>query len=169
MLTQKFSVAMRNDFARGPFHRPAHLTAFALEWLIVERNGDFLAISDAGGLTPEQAKDINHPAPSDLQRNNTLVGTLIDMEPDTGVEVYLFSQFPIPAPVTIGRQFFPGEGYARLCAQDGKIAVSAHGRHFHIPGPTGGLANGGEPPNLTSGLNWHFDAEQRAWSGETFN
>jgi len=128
-MKNQFTVAMRNDFSRGPFHRPGVRTAFALEWLIVERLGDFIAISDAGGLKKEQAQDTNSPAPDNLMRNNTLVGTFIE-HMKTGEDVFLLSQFPIDTPLVLGT-FFPGEGYARLCEVNGLIELHTHGRHFH--------------------------------------
>lgn len=161
-MNTQFTIAMRNNFSRGPFDRPGVKAAFALEWLIVERNGDFIAISDAGGLTKEQTKNIDGPAPDDLQRNNTLLGVFIEYM-KTGEEVFMFSQFPIVTPLTIGT-FFPGEGYARLCTDSNDIKLDAHGRHFHLGNPP---ANGGKPSDPALGLNWHFDAQQRPWAQQS--
>ena len=161
-MNSQFTVAMRNNFSRGPFHRPGVRTNFALEWLIVERLDEFIAISDAGSLTKAHAQDVDGPAPDILTRNNTLVGTFIE-HMRTGEDVFLFSQFPIDASLTLGT-FFPGEGYARLCFDKDRIKLDAHGRHYHVGRPP---MNGGEPPDLRSGLNWHFDAEQRAWAHQS--
>lgn len=168
MIPPDFTIAMRNSFARGPFHQPSELTDFALEWLIVERKGRFLAVSDAGSVTPEQAKQKVHRAPDDLSRNNTLVATLIEFRHDTGEQLYLFSQFPITTGLTQG-QFFPGEGYARLCARDGEVALSVHGRHAHRRLPDGSFENAGQPGPGAGGINWHFDALRCPWSQEIFN
>ncbi|MEM8979913.1 MAG: hypothetical protein AAGD04_10535 [Pseudomonadota bacterium] len=168
MLPANFTIAMRNSLSIGPFDRPSELTGFALEWLIVERFGPFIAISDASSLLPEEAKDIAHPAPDRIARNNTLVATLIELDPMTGNEYYLFSQFPIQTSLTLGN-FFPGEGYVRLCAQDGKVTLQAHGRHAHSKAPDGSNVNAGQPGDNIQAINWHFDAVQRPWSGEIFN
>lgn len=168
MIPRQFTVAMRNSFARGPFHQPSELTHFALEWLIVERRDRFLAISDAGSVSAEGAKATDHRAPNTLARNNTLVGTLIEFRSGTGEEVYLFSQFPIEAGLTLGK-FFPGEGYAGLCVRDGKLGVTAHGRHAHRLGPDNAFENATQPGPGVTALNWHFDAVRCPWINEQFS
>ncbi|MEP1612687.1 MAG: hypothetical protein ABJL72_12295 [Roseobacter sp.] len=170
MISRNFRVAMRNQLSLGPFHTPSVVANRTLEWLIVERSDRFLAISDAGTLSTQDAANPNASAPDALARNNTLLGTFIEQHVLTGDDIFLLSQFPILTALPIGK-FFPGEGYARISAATGQISLTTRGRHFHIDPPHDAPfgtppLNGGDPGQSGGGINWQFNAVQRPWIGE---
>jgi hypothetical protein len=171
MLPANFKLAMFNEIQTGPYEEPGTVGAKGIEWLIVERAGPVIQISD-GNKQPSPASEV---APPDLGPNNTLVGLRIDTDVERGDETFLLVR-RLPTGVETSGNFFPADGFARISVEGNQIRLKVHGRHYHhqevrngqpilvdiaIP-PAAALQPGGSG----GGINWHFDAERRPWVGE---
>lgn len=162
MNTPNFRIAMMNQLRLAPYYDPLVVSPPAPEWLIVERMGSILTISDT--QTATDGSDTQ--APAALAANNTLVGVLI--ETSDQIDTFLFVRH-LPPPLQVAGGFFPADGYARLSRgpQD-RLALSAHGRHALLAETRNGqsvLVDMGLPsPSAPEARTWHFDAAELPWS-----
>ncbi|MCB1390575.1 MAG: hypothetical protein KDK12_15755 [Rhodobacteraceae bacterium] len=162
MLTANFRVAMLNRITLAPYYAPTQPDGQGFEWLIVEREGALLRISD--GSRPADGSE--SAAPDDLQANNTLVSVMIDA--GAGADTFLFMRH-LPPPTATEGSFFPADGYARL-ARDaaGQLTLEAHGRHALLSEIRGGQAVHIDvpvpPKDFAGARTWHFAATQKPWT-----
>ncbi|CUH82463.1 hypothetical protein [Tropicibacter naphthalenivorans] len=162
MLPTTFRIAMLNRITLAPYYTPSVPDASGYEWLIVERAGPVLSISDG----TVSADGTETKAPDDLNTNNTLASVLI--EPGSEIETFLFMRHLPPPAVTEGA-FFPADGYARLArSQGGDLTLSAHGRHALLTEIRAGrpvhLDVSIPPANFGGARTWHFEAAQKPWT-----
>ena len=166
MLPANFKLAMFNEIDTGPYDEPGTMVGKGIEWLIVERTGSVIQISD-GDKDAEPGSEI---APPDLGPNNTLVGLRIETDVERGDETFLLVR-RLPRGVKTNGQFFPADGYARVSAAGNQIRMKVHGRHFHFTEHRNGspipIDVAIPPVNGDGGRNWHFDAERRPWVSES--
>lgn len=165
MLIANFRVAMLNRITLASYYTPSVPDQSGWEWLIVERAGPVLTISDA--TAPARGSETE--APADLSANNTLASVLI--ETSTRRDTFLFMRH-LPPPAESEGNFFPADGYAVLgLNQAGNLKLSAHGRHSLLSELRGGkpiFIDVPIPPESFSGARtWHFNATQKPWSQET--
>lgn len=162
MIADKFRIAMLNRLSLAPYYAPTQSDSSGWEWLIVERDGPLLTISDGSAEATGQETH----APEGLFANNTLVAVLID--PNEHFDSFLFMRH-LPPPTRTEGNFFPADGYARLYTNaQGQIQMKAHGRHAlqsEIRHGKSVFIDVSLPPaDFPGALSWHFDAEQRPWS-----
>ena len=160
-----FRIAMLNRISLAPYYTPSVPDASGHEWLIVERAGPLLSISDGTIAATGAEKE----APGDLSANNTLVSVLI--EPGDAIDTFLFVRH-LPAPATTAGNFFPADGYARLgTSPAGAFTLNAHGRHSQLQELRGAhlvLIDLAIPPAGFAGARtWHLDAVQKPWSQQS--
>lgn len=167
-----FRIALYNTISTGPYDFPATTTFTGSEWLIVERRGDFLMVSDTNIATTAADAAQDMPAPAGLRPRHVQVSQRIaGAASDESVDFLLLRH--LPDGIATEAPFFPADGYNRLSVPaSGPISLITHGRHYHLSrtlatGETV-LIDGGLPHRDAGGkLNWHFDAIQRAWAGES--
>ena len=172
MTRLNFRIALFNTISTGPYDFPATTTFTGSEWLIVERRGDFLMVSDTNiATTPADAAQ-GAPAPAGLRPRHMQVSQRIaGAASDEGVDFLLLRH--LPDGIVTEAPFFPADGYNRLSQPaTGAISLITHGRHYHLSRTLASgqtvLIDGGLPhPDSGGKLNWHFDAVQRPWTGET--
>lgn len=171
MLPLRFRVALFNHIGTGPFEFPGTVSDEGIEWLIVERIGDHLLVSDASPNAVNTDRFSDAQAPDNLRANNTQVGIRIETQRDTGALVFLLLRH-LPDGLMTQGTFFPADGYARLGVDpDGYPRLEAHGRHYHRVRQNRGISmryDAGVPlvPDAPGALNWHFNATHRPWIGE---
>ena len=168
MLQPNFKIAMFNALGIGPYHDPATVSSRASEWLVVERRGRILFISDGNIPADKSAASDGSPAPDTLMPNNSLTGLLIESDLSHGEDVFLLIR-NLPSGISTPGNFFPGDGYARLSLGTNGLRLLVHGRHYHSAEVRNGaqiLVDGGVPGSNGSAINWHFDAVQRPWSAQ---
>jgi hypothetical protein len=162
MITPNFRIAMMNQLRLAPYYDPLAVSSPTPEWLIVERMGSTLTISDTQRATDGSDTE----APVALTANNTLVGVLIETSDE--IDTFLFMRH-LPPPLQTAGGFFPADGYARLSrVREDRLALSAHGRHALLPETRNGqsvLVDMGLPsPSAPEARTWHFDAVELPWA-----
>jgi hypothetical protein len=160
-----FRIAMLNRISLAPYYDPTAINFTGYEWLIVERAGNVVTISD-GNIPAAGTETV---APDGLMANNTLVGLLID--PGQADDTFLFMRHLAPPTATEGH-FFPADGFVRISHADGNPrGLGAHGRHALISETRSGrmeLIDIAIPPATFDGARtWHFAAVQKPWSKQT--
>jgi hypothetical protein len=165
MMKDKFRIAMLNRLSLAPYYDPTQTDSSGWEWLIVERSGTLLTISDGSA----EACGRESAAPDTLVANNTLAAVLIESGPDT--DSFLFMRH-LPPPSRTEGNFFPADGYARLFTNaQGQLQMQAHGRHAlqsEIRHGKSVFIDVALPPaHFPGALSWHFDAEQKPWSQQS--
>lgn len=171
MLPLNFRVAMFNIIGTGPYEFPGTVNQTGFEWLIVERRGDILMVSDAspGPVPADHGAGVK--APDDLVANFTQVGIRIETDKRAGDLTFLLMRTLFDGVVTPGL-FFPADGYTRISMRDdGTPTLITHGRHYHQVRRNGARPvhiDAGHPPapDTPHALNWHFDAVYRPWADE---
>lgn len=168
MLPRTFRVAMFNRLRLAPFHHPAAIERTGAEWLVVERRGDFLLVSDTDRPVAEDEAAPACAAPGGLTPKHTLVGQLIVAQDAPETLIFLLVHFAPPG-IDLPGTLFPAHGFARLEHDSGGLRLAVHGRHYHWcqqSGPGGlSLIDAGIPPTDGGGGTWHFSAEERDWAG----
>jgi len=96
------------------------------EWLVVERRGDYLMISD-GTLPPLVARD---GLPFDTGHDKTQVCLLVTSEWDADSDVFMLARH-LDAVETPDKGFFPTEGLARLRLTDNRLTLICTGDEIH--------------------------------------
>lgn len=120
--------------------------------------GDYLLISDAGSLACNTAE-----VPEEPTIVNTLVGTLIRKDDETGRETFILNR-TLPQGVSHPGAFFPADGCAEFTVTDHGPTLTVSGRHAHCIDPSDGqVKHQPEPiPAPEKGATWLFDAVQFA-------
>ena len=160
-----FRAAFLNKVSYAPYYQPSLRQGEAYEWLIVERSGQILLVSD----TKAQATGRETSAPTDLVPNNTLAAVLIS--PGASASTFLFMRH-LPSPLQTTGSFFPADGYAKLSlmTRDGEMQLSAHGRHScveEVRKNRAAFIDMGAPREAdTQARTWHFEAKKMAWTSE---
>ncbi|MGC4410933.1 hypothetical protein D4A92_22975 (plasmid) [Rhizobium rosettiformans] len=164
MTPDNFRIAMLNSLRVGPYDAPHQTNAPVEEWLIAERRGpagEYLIISDTA--TPV-ARD-TQAAPDNLSEQNSIFAILAENSADRPQFLMLRH---LPAGVTVPGRFFPADGMAVVHMDGSKLQLTAIGRHAHSRGSVDGesvLYDVPHPaPNAEGALNWHFLAQQQAWT-----
>ena len=173
MLPSLFKIAMFNHDGVGPFYViDEAFEAPGRDWLIVERQGKILTISDSN--IPSEPKDIRAGgiAPFDLCENVSLSATYFGSSSDENEACFLLSNFA-PRMTPIGGLFTPSCGIVRLRMKDGDISLTAHGRETHDSAfdIEDGIASSQIKTQMrmrSAPQRWSFSAQYRPWQFEQF-
>ncbi|MEP5760934.1 MAG: hypothetical protein ABJ327_16795 [Litoreibacter sp.] len=173
MLPSLFKIAMFNHDGVGPFYVMDEVfEAPGRDWLIVERKGKILTVSDSN--IPSEPKDIRTGgiAPFDLCENVSLSATHFGSSPDGDEACFLLSNFA-PRATSIGGLFAPSCGIVRLRMREGYISLTAHGRETYDSAFD--IEDGFTDPQIktqmrmrTAPQRWSFSAQYRPWQFEQF-
>lgn len=161
-----FYAALYNTLRGASYAAPSITEPPVHEYMILNRpTNEILTISDAGAAPAKKPKD----APRELRERNTIVGTLISQNSDSGEENFIFNRY-IPDNMTIRGRFFPAEGMAILKYSGGRPQLKATGRSSHLRIVDRGrvllVDAAGDATKNPDARTWHFDATPLRWSEE---
>lgn len=167
MIPTVFKIAMFNHAGVAPFHVfDSHADAPGRDWLIVERLGKWITISD--GIIPSEPQDVRAgaEAPFDLRENVSICANHIYSSSD-GTEMTFLLCNVTPLGAASDGDFAPTCGIVKLGMSDSGIVMSAQGRETHDSGfdMEAGLASYGEV-KASVARRWSFSAQYRPWQGE---
>ena len=143
---------------------------YSCEWLIVERQGNFITVSDAidsNDVKLNCASLDNPHIPSDVNQDLIQTGVLLheEIEGDINVATFLMVRhIPSnwPDSLKYSPKHFPVDGFARITTdQDGTKFLRASGRHcFSGKSPEGNMLDDYDCSS-GNGFAWSFNAKER--------
>ena len=134
-----FRVLMNNKLEMGTYEQPGHPTSTSQEYLIVEREGDVLAISDTAKIDPAGADDELANRQPNLtmyalylfeEGGSSLLGRFSNLLLFRGPRTYYLLVREVPAGAPAAGNFFAVDGVAYVqWSFFGRWRLRAAGRH----------------------------------------
>ena len=163
---------MFNHAGVGPFHviDPDFETS-GRDWLIIERHGKALIISD--GNIPSEPGDIETgvAAPSGLSENFSVYGRHIQTSQNGQTSTFMLASFAPSGASSEGR-FLPACGLVTVSSRSDMLTLSAHGQEaldytYDIEyGACGETVSRSHHTAHVSPNRWAFSATYRPWAAE---
>lgn len=176
MLPTNFKIAMFNHVGSGPFEETTDaILSPGREWLIVERHGKTLSISQGNISSECRDTDATAHAPFSLRANATLIGYHIHSNAEGSEAQFLLSSLS-PENNAPEDAFVPACGVVTLRFVGGKVSLTAEGHDYYhdrsqvqrgcapVLGDPRVVFSLGDRTKLSR--RWSFAAQHRPWVAE---